>query len=137
MEWYIRVAETGLVPDFLIRIGIRRILHSRLDEFRAMDAEEEGCYISGLVEKFSQGPIAVSVDRANEQHYELPPEFFGLFLGKYRKYSSGCWPDSSPAGHRDIALDAALDASESAMLELTVRRAQIADGQCILDLGCG
>ena len=79
----------------------------------------------------------MSVDRANEQHYELPPEFFGLFLGKYRKYSSGYWPDSSPAGHRDIALDAALDASESAMLELTVRRAQIADGQCILDLGCG
>jgi cyclopropane-fatty-acyl-phospholipid synthase len=168
MEWYIRLAETGLIPDFLLRIGIRRILHSRLKEFRRMDVEAEARYITDLADKFSRGPIAVTPERANEQHYELPPEFFELFLGKYRKYSSGFWPelhggkdeeDAGPSGRgegvgvRDEILPTrsdcinpspvrpsladALDASEEAMLDLTVRRARIEDGDRILDLGCG
>ena len=80
-----------------------------------------------LVERMSSGPIAEQVDSANDQHYELPAAFFGLVLGPRRKYSGCYWP----AGVDDLA------AAEEAMLRLTCERAQIADGQTILDLGCG
>ena len=64
---------------------------------------------------------------ANEQHYELPAEFFGLFLGPRRKYSGCLWAD----GVSDLA------GAEEAMLALTCARAGIQDGMDILDLGCG
>jgi cyclopropane-fatty-acyl-phospholipid synthase len=141
MEWYIRITETGLVPDFLVRIGIRRLLKQTLREVHSMDIEEEGEYLMRLVRKFSAGPIALSVERANEQHYELPPEFFRRFLGRRMKYSSGYWSgDHSLRLGRERKrnkLTAGLDEAEAAMLELTSRRAEVGDGQRILDLGCG
>jgi cyclopropane-fatty-acyl-phospholipid synthase len=74
-----------------------------------------------------RGPIAESVGRANEQHYELPAEFFELFLGPRLKYSSGWWGP----GVCDLA------AAEEAMLALSCERAGIEDGMSVLDLGCG
>ena len=39
----------------------------------------------------SHGPILEVPERANEQHYELPAEFFTLFLGPRHKYTCGLW----------------------------------------------
>ncbi len=116
--------ERGLLPDSLVRLGARRLLRKRLR------AERRAARIQGLdavAARMRKGPLAVEVDRANEQHYEVPAEFFRIVLGRRMKYSSGYWP----AGVRD------LDAAEDAMLHLTCERAGIAPGMRILELGCG
>jgi len=119
--------EQGLVPDSVIRHGIRRLLRQRLDELCADDCELGAANLSGFVEMMRASPIAPMPERANEQHYELPPEFFVETLGRHRKYSCCYWPD----GIDD------LDRAESEALRLTCRRAGIADGMRVLDLGCG
>jgi cyclopropane-fatty-acyl-phospholipid synthase len=77
--------------------------------------------------ELKSSPIAVHTDSANRQHYEVPAEFFNLVLGKCMKYSCAHWPE-------DIR---SLDEAEESMLDLTCRRASLADGQSILELGCG
>lgn len=116
----IQLAEAGLVPDFLIRRGIRHMLAERLRELRAVDCEG---FVSGL----SQSPIALVPERANEQHYELPAAFFEQVLGRHLKYSCALWPEG--------ATD--LDRAEEHMLALTCERAELRDGMRVLDLGCG
>ncbi|MBP7831342.1 MAG: class I SAM-dependent methyltransferase [Kiritimatiellae bacterium] len=119
--------ERGLVPDALIRAGIRRLHAERLRMEGAGGVEAIRVRHEAFVAHMRKSPVAVATDKANEQHYELPPEFFKLILGPRLKYSSGVWPD----GVRTLA------ESEEAMLELTARRARLADGQEILELGCG
>jgi cyclopropane-fatty-acyl-phospholipid synthase len=89
--------------------------------------EAQEARLAELIARMSSGPIAEATDTANAQHYELPAEFFGLFLGPRRKYSGCLWAD----GVRDLA------GAEEAMLALTCARAGIEDGMAILDLGCG
>lgn len=114
------LAERGLVPDPLLRWGIRRLLALRL--------REEGRRTPGVIDAaLAQGPIAVVPEAANRQHYELPPAFFEIVLGSHLKYSAGYWPEGTET----------LDQAEAQMLELTASRAQLADGQRVLELGCG
>jgi cyclopropane-fatty-acyl-phospholipid synthase len=80
-----------------------------------------------LIEELKNSPIAVNTVDANEQHYEVPTKFYQYCLGKHLKYSSGYWKD----GVTDI------DTSEKDMLELTCQRAELLDGQNVLELGCG
>ena len=79
------------------------------------------------VEQMKESPIALVPEKANEQHYEVPPSFFEEALGSNLKYSSGYWPSS----------ETTLDQSEVSMLELSCERAELKDGQNILELGCG
>ena len=79
------------------------------------------------LESMRSGPVAPVPEKANEQHYEVPARFFELALGSRLKYS-GCF---YPTGKES------LDIAEVAMLDLSVRRAELADGQEILELGCG
>ena len=117
-------AESGYVPDRLLRWGIRMFAADRLrDEARRGDADR----LRDLLDELRRSPIALHVERANEQHYELPPAFFAAVLGSRLKYSGAYWP----AGVER------LDLAEEAMLELTCQRAQIEDGMSVLDLGCG
>ena len=44
-----------------------------------------------LLERMRSGPVAEVPEKANEQHYELPPEFLGIILGPRRKYSGCLW----------------------------------------------
>src|SRR5262249_10915678 len=120
-------AERGLVPDLLVRAGIRSLLEERLTEIGARNAEAAAERAEAFVAAMSAAPIALLPDKANEQHYELPPEFFGQVLGTRRKYSSAWWP----AGVRD------LDRAEESALAVTAERAALADGQRVLELGCG
>jgi len=123
----IGLAERGLLPDFLIRLGIRRLCAQRLREQRAGDSAAAWQRFRQCLDDLRQSPVAIHTDAANAQHYELPPGFFELCLGKRLKYSS-CYFDDAHAS---------LDAAEEAMLALYAERAQLSDGQDILELGCG
>ena len=115
------------MPDALLRFGIRVLLKKRLQkEDRGSDAANDQ-HAAKLAEQFSRGPIAEQTDKANEQHYEVPANLYKLMLGPHRKYSSCFWPDDG----NDLA------AAEQAALETTCQRAELADGQEILELGCG
>ena len=117
----------GLLPDWLIRQGIRRLLRARLREQAAgSDAARARAQLA-FVEELKTSPIAIETDAANEQHYQVPTAFFQLCLGRRLKYSSGLWSEGVTT----------LDAAEQAMLQLTCERARIEDGQQILELGCG
>jgi len=123
----IKLAERGILPDFLIRIGIRNLCKVRLDYIEKSGPEFIEDHHQTWVEKLKKSPIALVPEKANEQHYEVPPEFFNLVLGKHLKYSSGYWPDNNIS----------LDESEEIMLDKTCNRAELEDGQSILELGCG
>jgi cyclopropane-fatty-acyl-phospholipid synthase len=119
--------EQGLVPDTVIRAGIRRLLKERLAEIRADDAAAAADITEAFVAAMREAPVALVPDKANEQHYEVPATFFGEALGRNRKYSGCWWPDGVTS----------LDAAEEAALAVTCERAELADGQTILELGCG
>ena len=112
----------NLLPDFVIRTGIKHLLKQRLDELYRLPANAT----EQFKESIDQAPIALHTQDANEQHYEVPEKFYGLALGKHRKYSCGYWVEGDT-----------LDSSEERMLELTCQRAELVNGQNILELGCG
>lgn len=121
------LAEAGLIPDFVIRQGIRRMLRDRLRQIAQPDCEASLEAHSAFAESLRRGPIALVPELANAQHYEVTPAFFERALGSRLKYSCAWWPEGV----------ADLDAAEEAMLELTCQRADIRDGMSVLDLGCG
>ena len=118
-----RIVAGGLLPDPLLRVAIAQHCRSRLrrERRRGLGTLED------MVAVMSEGPIAIETDAANEQHYALPEQFFGLTLGPRRKYSGCFWK----AGVETLAQ------AEETMLELTCARARIEDGMDVLDLGCG
>lgn len=117
--------EKGLLPDFIIRMGIRRLLRQRLREEEARYADPS--YEEKLLAGFAQSPVALHTGEANEQHYEVPTDFYRYCLGPHLKYSGCLWEENTRS----------LGEAEAAMLELVCRRAQLADGQEVLELGCG
>ena len=123
----INCAERGVVPDAVVRAGIRRLVASRLEEIRAGSAEQASERTEEFVSAMRRAAIATLQHKANEQHYEVPAEFFAHVLGPRRKYSSAWWPD----GVDDLGR------AEDAALAATCERARLADGQRILELGCG
>ncbi len=120
-------AETGLVPDAIIRIGIRRLLASRLRSNSVAQRPDSADALSSFVNRLRSSPLAVATDAANEQHYEMPAEFFARVLGPRLKYS--CCYFATP--------QASLGQAEEAMLQQTCQRAEIEDGMRVLELGCG
>jgi len=123
----LELAEKGKMPDSAIRTGIRRLLKSRLKMEMKGSREEQLEALYRFVGMMERSPVAVATDTANEQHYEVPAEFFRTFMGSHLKYSCGYWP----------VADSTLNESEEKMLELTCRRAGLEDGMDILELGCG
>ena len=120
----ITLAENGLVPDFPIKLAIRGLIRQRLRDIEPQDERDPNLVFT---EQLAKASIAEYTDAANDQHYEVPAEFFKLALGKQLKYSS-CYYDNGAAN---------LDQAEEDMLSLYGDRAQLKDGQNILDLGCG
>jgi cyclopropane-fatty-acyl-phospholipid synthase len=123
----IDLCERGLVPDVLTRYGIRRLSAQRLRDEGARDLRAADDRFRALLDELRQSPIAIETAAANEQHYEVPTRFFELCLGKRLKYSSCFYA----TGSED------LDEAEEAMLAMYGERAELADGQRILELGCG
>jgi cyclopropane-fatty-acyl-phospholipid synthase len=125
--WYNSLLEKNRIPDSLIRIGIRKLLKERLQQEKKENAELQQAHLMKLIEELRSSPIAVNTVEANEQHYEVPTQFYKYCLGKNLKYSSGYWKE----GITDINI------SEDDMLALTCSRAELKNGQNVLELGCG
>ena len=125
--WYDKLVEQDKVPDFLLRKGIRNLLAQRLKDEDKGGVEAQQEHLAQIIAMLKASSIAVNTADANQQHYEVPTEFYQYCLGKHLKYSSGYWKP----GVADI------DTSERDMLLLTCERAELANGQNVLELGCG
>lgn len=112
------------LPEFILRVLVRRRLVRRLALEKSRYCPT---YLKTYVDHLNASPIALETDAANTQHYEIPAEFYQLSLGKRLKYSSGYYDTETST----------LEEAEDAMLALVVTRAQLHDGQDILELGCG
>jgi cyclopropane-fatty-acyl-phospholipid synthase len=119
--------EADLLPDALVRLGIRRLLAGTLRDKSLPGVEAQRAALLDHVADLKRRGIAEQTQAANEQHYEVPTRFYQLCLGRRLKYSSGHWPEGVTT----------LDEAEEKMLALTCERAALADGQRILELGCG
>ncbi|MEO5922828.1 MAG: cyclopropane-fatty-acyl-phospholipid synthase family protein [Bryobacteraceae bacterium] len=124
--WYEALVDRDLVPDALLRAGIRRLIAQRIRQEDKGSPERQQSHLMGYVEELKASPIAIHTPAANQQHYEVPAAFFRAALGKHRKYSCAYWQPGDT-----------LDDAELRMLALTAERAQIENGHSILDLGCG
>ena len=138
LDTAIDLMERGLVPDALIRWGIRLQCRERLAGEAARVAslnpkqpprspEALLQTVRAFSQKLARGPVAPVPEKANEQHYEVPAAFFNLVLGARRKYSCCFYPEGVKT----------LDAAEEAALQVTCERAGLEDGQDVLELGCG
>ncbi|MCG6538345.1 MAG: class I SAM-dependent methyltransferase [Syntrophales bacterium LBB04] len=123
----IGLAESGLVPDEATRLEIRFLNRKSLRLEEAGSTEDRQGEKNRFIDDLRQSPIVLQPEKPNEQHYELPPKFFQQIMGRWMKYICGFYTDSVRT----------LDEAEEAMLELTCRRAKIADGQTIMDVWCG
>jgi cyclopropane-fatty-acyl-phospholipid synthase len=123
----IHMSERGLMPDFIIRAGIRNLCKQRLHEISAGNAEVASEMRTQFFQSMKVAQIAPLPEMANAQHYEVPADFFNFALGKHRKYSSCFWTDEAKN----------LDESEAVALEETCEHADLQNGQAILELGCG
>ena len=123
----IKLAERGLLPDRLIRLGARRLMAARLRQEGRGGVEAQRERWRQFVAEWRRGPVAIETGAANVQHYEVPAEFFQKVLGPRLKYSSCYYPTP----------ETTLAEAEEAMLDLFCRRAGIEDGMQILELGCG
>lgn len=116
----------GVLPDLVIRTGIRKFIGQRLRDEVAISVEVAEKRRLALVNELKNSPIAIETDKANDQHYQVPTEFFLNSLGENLKYSCCHWDKATN-----------LDEAEAEMLAITIERAQVRDGQHILELGCG
>lgn len=122
-----RAAETGMLPDVAVRFGIRKLLKQRLKSISGGHCEVRNERFRQFLADCSSSPVAVVPELANEQHYEVPAEFFRTVLGSRLKYSCCHFPDAATT----------LDKAEESALMITCERAGIEDGMDILELGCG
>jgi cyclopropane-fatty-acyl-phospholipid synthase len=113
-----RIVDAGVVPEPILRAGIREVCRMRLRDERRRDPE-------AFVAALRGSDVAIETAAANAQHYEVPPAFFERVLGPHLKYSASYWPDGVTE----------LGAAEAAMLELYAERARLEGGHAILDLG--
>jgi cyclopropane-fatty-acyl-phospholipid synthase len=123
----IDLVERGFVPDFLVRRGMRRMLRNRLRQEEAGTEQQRVERAAKFIESCRSGPIALQTDKANEQHYEVPAALFERVLGRHLKYSGCHW---GPDCHT-------LDDAEASALAISCERAELDNGQRILELGCG
>ncbi|GAA4359215.1 cyclopropane-fatty-acyl-phospholipid synthase family protein [Kangiella marina] len=123
----INMMEAGTLPDSVIRAGIRKLCKQRLEEEHINDIEAQSEQYDRFLEELKSSDIAIKTDKANEQHYEVPAEFYQLSLGQYLKYSGCLWDKHTTD----------LSAAEKNMLELYTERGEFQDGQKVLELGCG
>jgi cyclopropane-fatty-acyl-phospholipid synthase len=123
----IKLSEKGLLPDLLIRFGIKLLLKKRLQSLVNKDERLNAANKKTFIKDMDSSPIALVPDLANDQHYEIPSNFYDLCLGSHKKYSSCFWDKASES----------LQDAEALSLKITCDHAQIKDGQDILELGCG
>lgn len=123
----LRAMELNVIPDRVLRPACRYLMSQRIKMSRKPTVEEQLADLVNFAQSLKSLPIALNTGEANEQHYEVPTELFKLCLGKRLKYSACYFPTPSST----------LDEAEDATLSLYCKRAQLRDGQRVLELGCG
>ncbi len=123
----IALAERGVIPDAFVRVGIRSLLKRRMTSLKDRDSMDRDMDLERFVEQLRDSPLAIATEAANDQHYEVPAEFFATVLGPRMKYSS-CYFERS---------NNSLAEAEENMLRITCERAEIHNGMRLLELGCG
>ena len=123
LDW----TERGYVPDAVIRRSIQALIRQRLEEIHAPDCEQSARDKNSFLKMMNTSPVATMTELANTRHYEVPAIFFRKVLGSHLKYSACYWGGST--------MD--LDRAEADSLDIYCRRAELQDGQNILELGCG
>ena len=118
-----RAAETAPIPDALTRLGVGFLVSRARRQLDAESPASEALFARDMTDF----PIAEATDAANAQHYEVPAAFFALCLGARKKYSSCLYPTAATT----------LDEAEEIALAETCAHAGLADGQDVLELGCG
>eukprot|EP01041_Mallomonas_annulata_P010599 gene10599-22133_t len=121
------VVERNLVPDPVVRYGVRVQLAGQLDALKTLSLEQQVKKEIDFVKELKGMGIAIAQDDANKQHYEVPDEFYQLCLGPCMKYSSCYFPTPTTT----------LEEAEVIMLDMYCERAGLQDGMNIVDLGCG
>ena len=124
---FVDVERNIVVPDVLVRAGIRHLLAGTIKEHTRPDVAAQKAALLDYIADLKTRGIAEQTQAANVQHYEVPTVFYQRCLGKRLKYSSGLWLETTTT----------LDEAEENMLALTCQRAELADGQRILEMGCG
>ncbi|MBR0825314.1 class I SAM-dependent methyltransferase [Bradyrhizobium manausense] len=119
----IGTAERVPLPDLVIRAAIQRLCSRTATRLSAGSAAGDAAFAGAMMLR----PIAEHADDANTQHYEVPASFFADVLGPNRKYSSCFYKTDATT----------LQEAEEEALRQTVEHADLADGQTILELGCG
>jgi len=123
----IELTERGIFPDVLVRAGMRKLISQRLTDPESVDGEKRSRRYSQWLDELRASPIAIETKAANQQHYEVPADFFRLHLGPRLKYSCALYPEGGES----------LGQAEEKMLALYAERAGLQNGMRILDLGCG
>jgi cyclopropane-fatty-acyl-phospholipid synthase len=116
------LAERLPLPDSITEWGISRLVGARRRILQGADAAEHDFALA-----MDRRAIAEFTADANAQHYEVPAAFFDIVLGPRKKYSSCLYPTDRTT---------LAEAEEFALAE-TCQRADLHDGQAILELGCG
>ncbi|KAI8841597.1 S-adenosyl-L-methionine-dependent methyltransferase [Chytriomyces cf. hyalinus JEL632] len=140
VPFYEYFLDRGLLPDFILRYGIRSKLSATAAEYAALTVAEEADAKRKYIRAIKALPeIALNTKEANEQHYEVPTEFFKTHLGPRMKYSCAFYNYEGLRRENGTLIPKAtsLQEAEDAMLDLYVQRAGIKDGMSILELGCG
>ena len=119
----IGTAERVPLPDVVIRAAIQRLCSRTATRISALGADDEAAFAGRMMLR----PIAEDIDAANAGHDEAPASFFAQALGPNRKYSSCFYTTDATT----------LQEAEEEALRQTVAHAGLADGQTILELGCG
>jgi len=119
----IGTAERVPLPDLVIRAAIQRLCSRTATRLASGNAENDATFAQEMAAR----AIAEHADAANTQHYEVPAAFFAHVLGPNRKYSSCYYKEP----------ESTLQEAEEEALRQTVEHADLADGQSILELGCG
>lgn len=141
MSLGIGLAEAGLLPDPLLRAGIRARHREVLRREDPGDAQARQESLRAFIKAMADSPVAPAPLASNRQHYEVPPRLFEEMLGPRLKYSACLWPENeldrlprAAEAQRELNL---LTQAEEDALSLIAERAGLADGMRILDLGCG
>jgi cyclopropane-fatty-acyl-phospholipid synthase len=119
----IGTAERVPLPDLVIRAAVQRLCSRTATRLARGNAENDVVFANEMAAR----AIAEHADAANAQHYEVPAAFFAQVLGPNRKYSSCFYKEA----------ESTLQEAEEEALRQTVAHADLADGQSILELGCG
>src|SRR5215218_2875205 len=116
-------AERVPLPDAIIRAAIHQLCSRTATRLATGNAESD----AWLADEMAARAIAEYTDEADLRHHEVPAEFYALVLGPNRKYSSCFYKEPAST----------LQEAEEEALRQTVEHAELADGQSILELGCG